>query len=41
MILMIAVLLVPYMGIIHPAAALLLGKGLMVSGIGAVVIFFG
>jgi len=40
MILMIAVLLVPYMGIIHPAAALLLGKGLMVSGIGAVVIFW-
>lgn len=40
MIMMIAVLLVPYMGIIHPAAALLLGKGLMVSGIGAVAIFW-
>lgn len=39
-ILMITVLLVPYMGVIHPAAALMLGKGLMISGSGAVMIFW-
>lgn len=38
-ILIISALLIPYMGIINPAAALFLGKGLMISGIGAVVMF--
>ncbi|PSW16914.1 DUF2955 domain-containing protein [Photobacterium sanctipauli] len=39
-IMIIATLLVPYLGVITPAAALGLGKGLMVSGVGAVAIFW-
>ncbi|MGF1703143.1 DUF2955 domain-containing protein [Photobacterium makurazakiensis] len=37
--LIISTLLIPYLGISHPIAALSLGKGLMMSGVGAVVIF--
>ncbi|SDJ28693.1 Protein of unknown function [Ferrimonas sediminum] len=39
-ILMIAILLIPYVGLVDPALPVLLGEGLMVSGVGAVAIYW-